>query len=322
MTIDRIKALVSKDLDAVNALILEKIGSESGLADTLGHHILNSGGKRLRPMLVLLASRACNYQGQLHIPLAALVECFHTATLLHDDVVDESTLRRGKQTANTIWGSKASILVGDFLFTQTVQFMVEVDHPPIQRLLARTAHDISRGELKQLANRCNMRLSLEDYLDVIRSKTALLFAASTAIGPLLQDPNHPLEQAFYQYGLHLGNAFQLIDDTLDYCSDADTMGKNSGDDLADGKITLPLLHLLKHGNEIQKKLVEQSLQTGSRSHFTEILSAIESTGSIEYTRAVAKHERDEALKALALVPDSPYKSALIDLAHFSLERSY
>lgn len=322
MTIDRLKSLVSQDLDAVNALILQKIESEMGLVDNLSQHILKSGGKRLRPLLVLLSSRACTYEGDQHIPLAALVECFHTATLLHDDVVDDSTLRRGKQTANTIWGNKASILVGDFLFTQTVQFMIEVDHPQIQRLLARTALEISRGELKQLANRCNFELSLEDYLDVIRSKTALLFAASAAVGPLLQDRHHPLETAFYNYGLHLGNAFQLIDDTLDYSSDADTLGKNTGDDLADGKLTLPLLHLIKHGTEIQQKLVQQSIQTGSRSRFSEILTAIESTGSIEYTRAAAKREQDDAIASLAPVPDSPYKAALIDLAKFSLERAY
>lgn len=322
MTVDRIRALVSEDFDAVNTLIINKIQSQIGLIDELAHHIVQSGGKRLRPLLVLLASHACSYKGEDHVTLAAMIEFFHTATLLHDDVVDESTLRRGKETANEIWGSKASILVGDYLFTQSVQLMVSVGHMPILRLLADTSHQISCGEIKQLGNRHNTSLSIEDYFDVIRSKTALLFAASTAIGALLGNAGEEIEKGLYAYGLHLGNAFQLIDDALDYCSDAKTIGKNIGDDLADGKATLPLIHVLKNGNKEQQELIKISLEKGSLEQLTEILAAIKETKAIEFTREVAAQEVDRALTALKVLPDSLYKKALEDLALFSIKRNF
>ncbi|MDI9817827.1 MULTISPECIES: polyprenyl synthetase family protein [unclassified Legionella] len=322
MTVARLKALVSADFDAVNALIVDKIQSQVGLIDDLAHHIVQSGGKRLRPLLVLLASHACGYKGQEHITLAAMVEFFHTATLLHDDVVDESTLRRGRETANEIWGSKASILVGDYLFTQSVQLMVSVDNLKILHLLADTSHQISCGEVKQLTNRHNSSLSVEEYLDVIRAKTALLFAASAAIGPLLNHADKATEKSLYDYGLHLGNAFQLIDDALDYCSDASTIGKNIGDDLADGKVTLPLLHALKNGNATQQQLIKESIEEGSLHNLAAILTAIEETKAIEYTRDFAKLEVDRALSSLQILPDSVYKKALEDLAQFALQRDH
>src|SRR3990167_11304409 len=235
MTITSIINLVKDDFSALNALITQKAHSDIGLIDALSQHIFNSGGKRLRPLLVLLMSHACGYQGQDHITLAAMIEFFHTATLLHDDVIDESTLRRGTHTANTIWGSKASILVGDYLFAQSVQLMVSVDQWKIVRLLAQTAHQITCGEVKQLVNRHNFALSIPDYLEVIHDKTALLFAAAASIGAILSQSKDSIEKALYHYGLHLGNAFQLIDDALDYCSDPESIGKNIGDDLADGK---------------------------------------------------------------------------------------
>lgn len=322
MTVNRLKALVSDDIAAVNKLISEKIHSQISLIDALGQHILQSGGKRLRPLLVILASHACGYKGDNHIALAAMIEFFHTATLLHDDVVDESTLRRGHETANEIWGSKASILVGDYLFTQSVQLMVSVDHPPILRLLADTAHQISGGEVKQLTNRYNSALSVDDYLEVIRDKTALLFAASAAIGPLLSNSNKDVESNLYRYGLHLGNAFQLIDDALDYCADAEKMGKNIGDDLADGKATLPLLYALKYGTPAQQQLIQESLKKGSLENLPEILTAIKSTKAIEYTRSIAANEVDKALLALEILPSTIYKEALRELAHFSLTRDH
>lgn len=322
MTVDRLKTLVSDDFDAVNTLIINKIQSQIGLIDDLAHHIVQSGGKRLRPLLVLLASRACNYSGKDHITLAAMIEFFHTATLLHDDVVDESTLRRGRETANEIWGSKASILVGDYLFTQSVQLMVSVNHSQILRLLADTSHQISCGEVKQLVNRHNSSLSIEDYFDVIRSKTALLFATSASIGALLVDAGEEVEQSLYAYGLHLGNAFQLIDDALDYCSDSKTIGKNIGDDLADGKATLPLLHALQHGTSAQQQLIRDSLREGSLQHLTEILEAIEATKAIEFTRNYAAQEVDRALTALEILPKTVYKDALVELALFSLQRDH
>ncbi|MGL6029171.1 MAG: polyprenyl synthetase family protein, partial [Legionella sp.] len=254
--------------------------------------------------------------------LAAMVEFFHTATLLHDDVVDESTLRRGRQTANSIWGSKASVLVGDYLFTQSVQLMVEVGITEILTLLANTSHQISCGEVKQLANRYNPALNLDDYFDVIRAKTALLFAAAACIGPILSNSSLEIKNGLYNYGLHLGNAFQLVDDALDYCSDAETMGKNVGDDLADGKATLPLIHALQHGTATQQEQIRESLMKGSLSYLPDILIAIEQTKAIAYTKRVAADEVQSALACLEALPDSEYKQALIDLANFALERTY
>lgn len=322
MTVTSLRTLVSADFDDVNNLIVEKIQSQIGLIDDLGQHIIQSGGKRLRPLLVLLTSHACGYRGQHHIKLAAMVEFFHTATLLHDDVVDGSTLRRGHQTANDIWGSKASILVGDYLFTQSVQLMVEVDDSKILRLFANTSYQISCGEVKQLVNRHNSTLSIEDYLEVIRAKTALLFAASAAIGPLLAKSDEKTEQNLYHYGLHIGNAFQLIDDALDYCSDKEVIGKNIGDDLAEGKLTLPLLHALKKGTPSQKKLIEKSVQDGNLENLADILSIIEETKSIEFTKEYAKQEVDQALDRVKILPDSPYKKALIELAEFVFYRDH
>lgn len=322
MTVERLKSLVAEDFDAVNAVIVEKIQSQIGLLDDLSHHIIESGGKRLRPLLLLLSSRACAYEGNAHINLAAMVEFFHTATLLHDDVVDESTLRRGKETANEIWGSKASILVGDYLFTQSVQLMVSVNSWPVLHLLADTSHQITCGEVKQLANKNNPSISEADYYDVIRSKTAILFAACSAIGAQLAKVNEKTEQAMHAYGLHLGNAFQLIDDAMDYCSSSKQMGKNIGDDLADGKATLPLIYAMQKANPSQKKLIEASLKKGDIQQLPEIMHIIEETKAIDYTRQCARTEIDKALSQLNVLPESPYKQALIDLAHFAVDRNH
>lgn len=322
MTIERVRALVSEDFDAVNNLILNKIQAQSGLIDDLANHIVQSGGKRLRPLIVLLASRACHYQGQYHISLAAMVEFFHTATLLHDDVIDESTLRRGRETANEIWGSKASILVGDFLFTQYMQLMIDVGDLKIMQLLTDMANQIGCGELKQLSNRHNYDLTVEDYFDVIQSKTSLLFASSACLGALVGKSDESMEKALYQYGLHLGNAFQLIDDSLDYCSDSKTLGKNVGDDLADGKATLPLIHALKHGTPAQQLQIKDSLKQGSLEHLPEILMTIEATRAIEYTQEVAEQEVKKAISVLSALPDSVYKDGLADLARYAVQRNH
>jgi len=322
MTIDRIRALVSEDFNAVNTLIVNNIQSQIGLIDDLSHHIVDSGGKRLRPLLVLLASNACGYIGDKHIVLAAVIEFFHTASLLHDDVVDESTLRRGRQTANSIWGSKASILVGDYLFTQSIKLMVEAGNTEVLKLFANTSLQISCGEVKQLTHRHNLALTFEEYFDVIRSKTALLFAVAACIGPIISNCSIEIQNSLYNYGLHLGNAFQLIDDALDYCSDAKTIGKNIGDDLADGKATLPLIHALQHGTALQQQQIKESLQHGNLNFLPEILIALEETKAIEYTKKVAAQEVDSALSYLMALPDSDYKNALIELAHFALQRNY
>ena len=322
MTIHRLKALVSEDFAAVNALIIEKIQSQTALIDDLANHIVQSGGKRLRPLIVLLASHACNYSGRDHITLAAMIEFFHTATLLHDDVIDESTLRRGRETANEIWGSKASILVGDYLFIQYMQLMLDVGDLTIMQLLTNTAHQISCGEIKQLSNRHNHTLSVDEYFDVIRSKTSLLFASAASIGALVSKASSDIEQALYAYGLHLGNAFQLIDDALDYCSDAQTIGKNIGDDLADGKATLPLLHVLKIGTPAQQLKVQESLEQGTLAYLPAILDAIAETHAIDYTRSVAAAEVEKALSALSILPNSVYKEALAELAQYAIKRDH
>lgn len=322
MVIDRIRMLVKDDLYAVNNLIKEKIESQISLIAELTNHIMQGGGKQLRPLITLLSSHACGYKGSEHIILAAMIEFFHTATLLHDDVIDESTLRRGKETANEIWGTKASILVGDYLFTQHMHLMLEVGNVEIMHLLAKTSHNIGIGEIKQLANRHNPSLTEDEYFDVIRSKTSLLFAASAALGAFINDADENIKTGLYNYGLHLGNAFQLIDDALDYCSDANTIGKNIGDDLADGKATLPLLYALQNGNETQQNKIKHSLQQGSLEYLPEILDAIAQTNAIKYTKKIAAEEVDKAISALQILPLSVYKKSLEQLAIYAIEREH
>lgn len=323
MSIEALKSLVSEDFDKVNTLIIDTIHAEAGLIDSLSFHILQSGGKRLRPLLVLLSSHACGYkEGDHHIKLAAMVEFFHTATLLHDDVVDESTLRRGKETANEIWGSKASILVGDYLLTQSVKLMTETENIAVLKLMANTSHKISCGEIKQLMNRHNLSATLEDYFSVIEAKTALLFATSAAIGALITHQDSETVEALYQYGLHLGNAFQLIDDVLDYSTDTKTTGKNTGNDFSQGKLTLPIIHALHHGNEKEREIIEKNLKTGNLLCLPEVLAAIQKTEALEYTRFVAEKEINAASQHLGRLEDSPYKEALKTLLDFALTRAF
>lgn len=322
MPIHHVRSLVQGDFEAMNQLILSMVQEQIGLIDDLAGHVLESGGKRLRPLVVLLSSLACAYQGNQHITLAAMIELFHTATLLHDDVVDESTLRRGRKTANTIWGSKASILVGDYLFTIYLKLMLQVGHMGIMQLMANITHEVTCGEIKQLANRHQAQLNVDDYFDVIRSKTSLLFAASAAIGALISDADKTIETGLYAYGLHLGNAFQLIDDVLDLCSDAETLGKNIGDDIADGKATLPLLYALQLGSPNQQALIRDSLKTGTLEHLPQILEIIAETHAIAYTQQIATKETELALSALSVLPESIYKEGLKEIARFATERKY
>lgn len=322
MSIHDIRTLVQDDFESVNQLILSMIENEISLVDDMANHIFQSGGKRLRPLIVLLSSLACGYQGDEHIKLAAMIEFFHTATLLHDDVVDESTLRRGRETANTIWGSKASILVGDYLFTIYLKLMLDVGNLAIMRLLANITHQVTCGELKQLSNRFNDELAISDYFDVIRAKTSLLFAASATIGGMISGVDQSIQDALYAYGLHLGNAFQLIDDTLDLCSDAQTLGKNIGDDLADGKATLPLLYALQLGSTEQQALIRKSLQTGSKEHLPEIIAIMNETKAIQYAEQMAQNEIKSALMALSILPKSIYRDNLERIAHFAAKREF
>lgn len=321
-SIEHIRGCVSHDVELVNNLILSSIPNDVDLIEALSHHIVDSGGKRLRPLMLLLTSRACGYEGLAHIKLAVVVEFFHTATLLHDDVVDESSLRRGRETANSIWGSKASVLVGDYLFTQSIKYLVEVGRLDILNLMAGSAHDITRGEVVQMQYRQNITLSEQNYFEIIKAKTALLFATSTAIGAQIADQPESIINALYEYGLHIGYAFQLVDDALDYISTKETLGKNIGDDLADGKMTLPLIHALLNANPEEQVIIKTAISNLDRTALPQILDIIEKTGAINYTYQKAEESVKYAKKQLESLPESIYKKALLALADYSLSRRY
>lgn len=322
MPIQDIYALIQADRDAVDAEIDRRLHSDIALIRQLAAYIIHSGGKRLRPAIVLLSARACGYRGGAHVQLAAVVEFIHTATLLHDDVVDASQLRRGRSTANAVWGNEASVLVGDFLYSRAFEMMVEVGNMPVMSILAHTTNTIAEGEVMQLLNVHDPSITEEHYLEVIRSKTAKLFEAAARLGAVLGDQPPAIEQAVARYGMHLGTAFQLIDDVLDYRADARTLGKNLGDDLAEGKPTLPLIHAMRTGTEAQRELVREAIKSGGLTRIEDVLAAIESTGSITYTARRAENEARLATQALSALPDSVYKQALLDLAHFSVHRTY
>ncbi len=317
-----IQALVSEDMKAVNALIQKRLSSQVALINQLGHYIINSGGKRLRPILLLLSARAFGYEGGHHYQLAAVVEFIHTATLLHDDVVDASEMRRGKQTANSLWGNEASVLVGDFLYSRAFQMMVEVDSMKVMEILAEATNVIAEGEVLQLLNCQNPDTTEQEYLEVIRRKTAKLFEAAAQLGAVLTGQSPREEQALAAYGRHLGTAFQLIDDVLDYNADPETSGKNIGDDLAEGKPTLPLIYALQHSNSRQRELLRQAIQHGGRERIGEVVQAIHQTSALEYSMEAARREAEKAISALAQLSVSRYNDALKTLAEFSVNRAY
>jgi octaprenyl-diphosphate synthase len=322
MDIAAIQTLISHDMQAVNALIRKRLRSDVALVNQLGHYIINSGGKRLRPMLLLLSARAFGYQGTHHINLAAIVEFIHTATLLHDDVVDASQLRRGQQTANSVWGNEASVLVGDFLYSRAFQMMVEVNNMRVMEILSDATNIIAEGEVLQLLNCHEPDTSEADYLRVIRSKTAKLFEAAAQLGAVISEQPNESVQAMAKYGTHLGTAFQLIDDVLDYSATASEMGKNVGDDLAEGKPTLPLIYALKHGTPAQQQILTEAISKGGKEFITDVIESLESTDAIGYTAQVAQKEADMAIAALTGLPSSSYTNALYALAKFSVNRSY
>ncbi len=322
MPLPKIRALVAEDMAAVDALIGQRLRSEVALIDQMGHYIVNSGGKRLRPALVLLAARAAGYQGSGHLELAAIIEFIHTATLLHDDVVDASQLRRGHETANSVWGNEASVLVGDFLYSRAFQMMVELGDMRIMDIMAETTNTIAEGEVLQLINTHDANTTEERYLAVIRRKTAKLFEAGARCAGVLAGQPEPVIEAMTDYGLRLGCAFQLIDDALDYGSSGEDTGKNLGDDLAEGKPTLPLIHVMREGTPEQASLVREAIMNGGLERIGEVLEAIESTGAIAYTARLAREEAERAAASLAALPPSPYRDALEDLAAFSVSRSY
>src|SRR5512139_1948458 len=322
MDIQAVYSLVADDRQAVDALIRQRLHSDVVLINQISHYIINSGGKRMRPVLVLLSARAFGYSGKDHLELAAVIEFIHTATLLHDDVVDASELRRGRDTANAVWGNEASVLVGDFLYSRAFQMMVSVQNMRVMEILAQATNTIAEGEVKQLLNIHNTETTEEVYLDVIRSKTAKLFESAAQLGAVLAGRSTEEELALAAYGMYLGTAFQLIDDALDYSSSAEELGKNIGDDLAEGKPTLPLLYTMHNGNESQRALIRSVIEEGGKDRINEVIAAIESTGAIAYTSRSAQIEADKAIAQLANIPDSPYKEALIALAHFAVSRSH
>ncbi len=322
MTIELIRGPVAQDMHAVDRLIQERLRSDVVLINQLGSYIVNSGGKRLRPLLVLLAARACSYQGTDHVQLAAVIEFIHTATLLHDDVVDGSEMRRGRETANNLWGNEASVLVGDFLYSRAFQMMVEVGSMPIMEVMARTTNTIAEGEVMQLLNVHDPDTTEQNYLDVIYNKTATLFEAAGRIGALLTGQPPEVVQQLSDYGKHLGTAFQLVDDALDYAGQAEETGKNVGDDLAEGKPTMPLIHAMRNGTPEETALIRKAIEEGGREHIDAIMRAVENTGAIEYTRALAEQAALKARISLDCLPESPFRQAMDDMATFSIERVY
>ncbi len=322
MNIDRIRELIATDMDNVDELIEKSLYSEINLIDQLGHHIINSGGKRLRPAIVLLSARAFSYEGEQHINLAAIIEFIHTATLLHDDVVDASLLRRGRETANQRWGNEASVLVGDFLYSRAFQMMVNAESMRIMHILSEATNTIAEGEVQQLINRQDPDTTQENYLKVIRHKTAKLFEAAAQLGAVISDRSEKEIAAMAAYGRHLGTAFQLIDDVLDYSSSTEELGKNIGDDLAEGKPTLPLLYAMWNGNEEQTKLIRDAIEHGGLEHLEQIKEAVNSTGAIAYTAKIANEEAELAINELKGLPTSEYLDALYALARFSVERQF
>jgi len=322
MDIKTIQALISEDMQAVNQLILKRLHSEVALVNQLGHYIINSGGKRLRPVLLLLSARAFDYKGTHHIDLAAVVEFIHTATLLHDDVVDASELRRGQKTANSIWGNEASVLVGDFLYSRAFQMMVNVHEMRVMEILSDATNIIAEGEVLQLLNCHEPDITEEDYLHVIRYKTAKLFEAAAQLGAVVSGQSTEYEKAMAVYGMHLGTAFQIVDDILDYSATSEDIGKNVGDDLAEGKPTLPLLYAIKHGNEQQQAVLRDAIREDGKDKIDAVIDAIHATDALTYTVHTAQKEADKAIAALEIIPDSDYKRALHALAKFSIERTH
>lgn len=320
--LSRIINLIEQDLTAVNRTISDRLYSDIALINQLGGYIVQSGGKRLRPVAVLLSARACEHKGDSHINLAAIVEFIHTATLLHDDVVDDSDMRRGKATANELWGNEASVLVGDFLYSRAFEMMVELGSMRVMEVMAKTTNRIAEGEVMQLINCHSPDTSEEQYLETIRRKTAKLFESAAQLGAVISGQSSAVETALAGYGLHLGTAFQLIDDVLDFSADADQLGKNIGDDLAEGKPTLPMINALHRGSPGQRQVLIEAIETGGLDRIDDVMEAIESTGSLAYTARLAGEEAERAQHALAIVPESPYKDALKDLAVFAVERNF
>ncbi|PWC15498.1 octaprenyl diphosphate synthase [Brenneria roseae subsp. roseae] len=323
MNLEQITALTAQDMKAVNKVILEQLNSDVVLINQLGHYIISGGGKRIRPMIAVLAARALAYEGNKHITVAALIEFIHTATLLHDDVVDESDMRRGKATANAAFGNAASVLVGDFIYTRAFQMMTSLESLRVLELMSEAVNVIAEGEVLQLMNCNDPDITEESYMRVIYSKTARLFEAAAQASAILSSATPEQETALQDYGRYLGTAFQLIDDLLDYSADGQTLGKNTGDDLNEGKPTLPLLHAMHHGNAEQRAMIRQAIEDGNGRHLLDpVLTAMQQCGSLNYTRQRAEEEADKAIDALRQLPETPFRTALEGLAHLAVQRDF
>ena len=320
MTAQRIYDTVADDFSRVNDLIIKRLSSDVPLVEKIAQYIIESGGKRLRPLLVLLSSRALGYERDDHLKLAAVIEFLHTATLLHDDVVDTSDMRRGRSTANARWGNAPSVLVGDFLYARAFEMMVELQNLKIMDVLSHATAVIAEGEVLQLMNVKNPDVSEDKYMEVIHNKTAMLFEAASHTGALLAGAKENQEQAMSAYGKHLGLAFQLVDDVLDYRGDADAMGKNVGDDLAEGKPTLPLIYAMANGSDEEKHLIRQAVRKGGLDDLPRILDIVNRSGALEYTMKRAKAEAQAALDCLKDIPESDHQSALTLLTEVAVAR--
>jgi octaprenyl-diphosphate synthase len=320
MTFVTMLAPVAEDLARVDALIRARLDSDVALVREVARYIVASGGKRLRPALLLLACRALGYGGEPRLQLAAVVEFIHTATLLHDDVVDESHLRRGRSTANAAFGNAAAVLVGDFLYSRAFQMMVELDDMRVMQVLAEATNTIAGGEVLQLMGSHDPEVDEARYLEVIRRKTAKLFEAAARLGGVLARSAPAVEAGLADYGMHVGTAFQLIDDVLDYSGEESTIGKSLGDDLAEGKPTLPLIYVMRQGSAEQAAVVRRAISDGGREDFGAVLEVIRASGALDYARAGAQREADAAARSIAVLPGSEYKDCLLELASFSVTR--
>lgn len=320
MSLDKLNQFLAPDMAAVDQVIRSRLHSEVALVSQVGEYIINSGGKRLRPALVILSAKAFGYQGKMHHELAAVVEFIHTATLLHDDVVDESELRRGRETANALFGNAASVLVGDFLYSRAFQMMVEANDMRVMRTLADATNVIAEGEVLQLLNCHDADVNTENYLRVIQRKTAKLFEAAMRLGSILGEQDQATEEAAARYGMHLGTAFQLVDDVLDYSGNIQEIGKNLGGDLAEGKPTLPLIYAMQNSQPQQSAIIRAAIEQGDITRFDEVLHIVQETGALEYARLQARHEADLARAQIAGISDSEYKQSLLQLVDLAAAR--
>ncbi|OOH84928.1 octaprenyl diphosphate synthase [Pasteurellaceae bacterium 15-036681] len=322
-TLEQISALAKPDMQKVDQEILAQLNSEVSLINQLGYYIISGGGKRIRPLISVLAANAIGYQGDKHITTAAFIEFVHTASLLHDDVVDESDMRRGRETANAAFGNAASVLVGDFIYTRSFQMMTEVDSLKVLKVMSSATNVLAEGEVQQLMNVNDPNTTEESYMMVIYSKTARLFEAATQCVAIVANAEPEIEQALQDYGRYLGTAFQLVDDILDYSANAEKLGKNVGDDFVEGKPTLPLLHAMRNGNEQQAEMIRKAIENGGElEQIPEVLAIMQEHKSLDYAMDKAKQEAQKAVDAIAILPESDYKTALISLAYLSVDRSY